>query len=255
MIKEGCYILNTNNGSFVVDTKDYIGWRLFNEHVWEPKILEIYKKLLKPNHIVIDVGSHMGYHTVNFGFNSQHVFAFEPQRHLYNQTLGNVFLNGLDEKITCYNVGLGKSNKKSSMENVEKHNTLNWEGNDGIELINYGGRCVDDNLSDENITIKTLDSFNLSPNFIKIDVEGYELKVFQGAKKTIQKFLPILFFECYIKHQQEVFKLINNMGYEIIKVPNYEAEDIDFIGLHPNSENYSEIKQILINNFNLKQIA
>lgn len=186
-IKEGYWIINTNHGSFLTDIQDFIGYKIFKEHVWEPNIIEIYKLLLKSHYVVLDIGAHMGFHTVNFAFYSKHVYAFEPQLPLYNQLCGNVFLNKLNEKITCFNVGLGEKNKKSSFGDLWKHNSLNWGGNWDIELINYGGRSLEDDLGMNNIDIKTLDSFDLSPHFIKIDIEGYELKALQGAKKTLEK--------------------------------------------------------------------
>lgn len=242
-MKEGCYIVNTNHGSFVTDTKDFIGNRIFHNLVWEPEIIDIYKSLLQPNYIVVDIGAHMGFHTVNFAFNSKHVYAFEPQLPLYNQLRGNVFLNNLNDQITCFNVGLGETNnKKSSFGDLWKHNSLNWDGNWEVELINYGGRSLEDNLGTNEIEIRTLDSFNLSPHFIKMDIEGYELKALQGAQKTIEINKPILFFETFPEMQEEVFKFIKSMGYEIFNTPNSEL-GTDFIAIHPEFEDYINVKQ------------
>jgi FkbM family methyltransferase len=243
-MKEGCYIVNTNYGSFVTDTKDFIGSRIFHAHVWEPEIIDIYKSLLQPYYIVVDIGAHMGFHTINFAFNAKHVYAFEPQLPLYNQLRGNVFLNGLDSQITCFNVGLGETNKQSSFGDLWKHNSLNWDGNWEVELINYGGRSLEDNLGTNEIEIRTLDSFNLHPHFIKMDIEGYELKALQGAQKTIETSKPILFFETFPEMQEEVFKFIKSLGYEIFTIPNSEL-GTDFIAIHPQFEDYSNVKQII----------
>ena len=32
-MKEGCWIVNTNYGSFLTDTKDFIGYKIYNEHI------------------------------------------------------------------------------------------------------------------------------------------------------------------------------------------------------------------------------
>jgi FkbM family methyltransferase len=45
------------------------------------------------------------------------------------------------------------------------------------------------------VEVKTLDSFNLNPDFIKIDVEGFEHKVLVGAQKTLDRCRPILLIE------------------------------------------------------------
>ena len=52
--------------------------------------------------------------------------------------------------------------------------------------------------SKEIVEIKTLDSFNIEkPTLIKLDVEGSELKVIQGARNTLNKFKPVLWIEIH----------------------------------------------------------
>ncbi|MGB5633630.1 MAG: FkbM family methyltransferase [Waterburya sp.] len=73
------------------------------------------------------------------------------------------------------------------------------------------------------IDVKTLDSFNLQPDFIKIDVEGFEYQVLLGSEKTINDHRPILLIEGVAKddkvHQQlknwkyAAFKFVDNRFY------------------------------------------
>ena len=248
-MKQGCWIVNTNYGSFLTDTKDFIGHTIYNHLVWEPEIVKLYKSLLKPHYIVLDIGAHMGFHTINLAFYSKQVYAFEPQLPLYNQLCGNVFLNGLDNKITCFNVGLGEKIKKSSFGDLQEHNSLNWEGNWDVELINYGGRSLEDDLGINDIEIKTLDSYNLTPHFIKMDVEGYELKTLQGAIKTLKQHYPILLFESLPEHQDDVFEFIKKLGYEVFRVHDTYL-GFDFIATHPKFEDYLHIRENNIINKN-----
>ncbi len=46
-----------------------------------------------------------------------------------------------------------------------------------------------------NIEIRPLDSFDLSPDIIKIDVEGYELSVLRGMEQTLERWSPLLMLE------------------------------------------------------------
>jgi FkbM family methyltransferase len=247
-MKEGCWVVNTNYGSFVTDTKDFIGHTIYNDHVWEPEIIKVYKTLLQPHYIVLDIGAHMGFHTINLAFYSKHVYAFEPQLPIHNQLCGNVFLNGLDNKITCYNVGLGEKDKKSSFGDLYEHNSLNWGWD--TEIINYGGRALEDDLGINDIEIKTLDSYNLSPHFIKMDVEGYELKTLQGAINTITTYYPTILLETLPEHQDEVFKFLKDIGYETFRVPDTYL-GFDFISIHPNFEDYVSIKEKLFSELNV----
>jgi FkbM family methyltransferase len=53
------------------------------------------------------------------------------------------------------------------------------------------------------------------PDFIKIDVEGHELSVLEGARQTLQKYHPILMMEV-TAHAEEIGKLLSDLGYHLI---------------------------------------
>ena len=73
------------------------------------------------------------------------------------------------------------------------------------------------------IEVKTLDSFQLKPDFIKIDVEGFEYQVLLGSEETIRSCRPILLVEGVVKgdnvHQKlqewkyDSYKFDNNLFY------------------------------------------
>jgi hypothetical protein len=73
------------------------------------------------------------------------------------------------------------------------------------------------------IDVTTLDAFFASqdrgPDFIKIDVEGHELAVLEGARQTLQSRRPALLIEIEARHRpdgivQPVFDLLHSQGYE-----------------------------------------
>ena len=248
-MKGSYWIQNTEYGAFLTDKNDYIGDEVCQNGVWEPEIIDVYTSLIQPHYTIVDIGAHMGFHTINFAKNGSQIYAFEPQKHLYNQICANVFLNELNEKITCFNIGLGETNKRSSFGSLDRHNTLNWNEGYTVELINYGGRSLEDNLGTDEIEIRTLDSFNFTPHFIKMDVEGYELKTFQGAKQTLKKHHPILLFESFPNSKEDVFNFLKGIGYEIYTVP-HTSQIADFIAIHPQFKDYSLISKIIANILN-----
>ena len=60
-------------------------------------------------------------------------------------------------------------------------------------------------------------------DFVKIDVEGYELSSLKGMMKTVEKFLPVLLIEIEIRHNRsfsEVFVLLDSLGYRSYYSPD-----------------------------------
>jgi FkbM family methyltransferase len=71
----------------------------------------------------------------------------------------------------------------------------------------------------KSVKVMTLDSLGLLPFFVKIDVEGSELSVLQGARETLSKFHPIILIE--IQNQetyQSIAKLLGEFGYRHISL-------------------------------------
>ena len=77
------------------------------------------------------------------------------------------------------------------------------------------------------VDVVTIDSLNLSGlDFMKIDVEGFEINVINGGLKTIEKFRPIITLECWSNHNggtsidytRDTFKVLMDMGYSLEQI-------------------------------------
>jgi hypothetical protein len=67
-----------------------------------------------------------------------------------------------------------------------------------------------------------------APHVIKIDVEGHELKVFQGAQNTIMKHRPVIFYESMHGTGFDIiYDTLKNLGYTIYYFPasNYNPDN------------------------------
>ena len=174
---------------------------------WASEELTLLQNWIKPGDTVIDVGANIGVHTLRFAQlvgKMGRVFAFEPQRLVYQKLCSTIALNNIDNVI-AYNYGIGEEETKVEVKSMIWGNL----GNFSIERASV-------NNGDEIIEIKTLDSFSLQKcNLIKIDVEGMEKKVLNGAIKTIKNFLPILFVENNIQEKSEsLLKFIMSLEYD-----------------------------------------
>jgi FkbM family methyltransferase len=138
---------------------------------------------------IIDVGGNNGNFAVDFAHlvgNEGVVHTFEPQRIIYYQLCTNIFLNGLTN-VYCHNEAVGNVDGELMIETLnyfEKNVMVNFGE---AEIVNEGG---------ELIKSTRLDSYTFkNVAFIKIDVQGYESFVIEGAINTIQEHRPYLFIE------------------------------------------------------------
>jgi FkbM family methyltransferase len=93
------------------------------------------------------------------------------------------------------------------------------------------------------IKLKTTDSFNFEPYFIKIDVEGAELMVLKGAEETIKSFAPIILIE--IQNNSifiEIENCLNDFDYFCVQPGNFLSDNrslnMNKYGFIPATNNY-----------------
>ena len=149
--------------------------------------------LLKPPDIFADVGANFGYFTLVAAKYAGHVFAFEPSPQTYAYCENNLRLNQrLAPKITGYMMGLAAEPGQMKLYRPAQ--------NPGLASLRP---VTEPDTVEEVVKISTLDNIlgGQPVSFIKIDVEGAELDVLQGAGQTIQKNRPLVLLELFEPHQ------------------------------------------------------
>jgi FkbM family methyltransferase len=163
---------------------------------------------------IVDIGANNGNFAVDFAHlvgDTGCVHSFEPQRIVYYQLCGNVFMNGLDN-VYCHNVALGDTEGFTYIETPNYHDK---------GPVNFGDVKI--SSAGDQIRLVPLDSYDFKDVvFIKMDVQGYEGFVLEGAKKTIEKHRPYLFveFEDHLLKEvgiseAELQAKIESMGYVV----------------------------------------
>ena len=217
--------------------KDTLGAHSIGKGIdWEPhitKFVELYHKSF-PIESIIDVGANFGYHTLLFSkIVNGVVYAFEPQEQNFELLSKNVTRNNITN-VHLENLACGAVNEPIEMPIVNLYD----------DDINMGDFTPNEFTLKPEATTNSilLDDYDLFPNHlmidvIKIDVQGWEQKVIEGARNLIMKNYPILIVEFedvslsrVDLDSQKLAKYINDMGYHIFYL-EYEWES-DHVCVH-----------------------
>ncbi len=183
----------------------------------ETKLVTKILRQLPEDYIFIDIGANSGYYGIMSSFISSKskTYSFEPLKEHCDLIRESAKINQLNN-IEINEHALGKRNEDKNIYIAGSGTTLIKDFTGDIRGVNK-------------IVIKRLDDVILQKNisnahFIKIDVEGFEFEVLQGATKMIEKFKPILFIEiCHTKNGngrkyinpnfRNTFIFLENLGY------------------------------------------
>lgn len=188
----------------------------------EPEFLWI-KEILGKDSVFMDVGANVGayLYTLENHLKPENIYAFEPNLQLFKR------LKRLFPKVNLLSFALSDVSTiaefKIPVINGEKVHTrgtlqtsIKEKNEEKTILQKVEVKPLDDLVFDKTQTNK-LNLKNL--DFIKIDVEGNEMQTLRGAKKTIEKFKPILMVEMEQRHHKEnLWTLISEIadwGYSI----------------------------------------
>lgn len=146
---------------------------------YEQDFLEHVSTMLPAGTLVLDVGAHIGNHTVYFaqvmGFR---VIAFEPNPRTYERLVRNVELAGVEHLVTCHNVALSDHEGEAEL-------FLGARADLGTATIEGSEHDPDDAVAV--VRTSTLDRYmdalaeDTDAIFVKLDVEGHEASVLAGA--------------------------------------------------------------------------
>jgi FkbM family methyltransferase len=183
-------ISSPQNGSFYLDAiPDLIKDGLRNGHVWEPHMQQIIKKYARQGSTVLDIGAHIGTHALQMAQavgSDGRLFVFEPQPKIFRELFLNMTVNGLSN-VSFFWAGAGDHNGTIELSPLAS-------GNEGGTPL-FGGMG-------EKVQLLTIDSLNLSNvSFMKIDVEGMENQVIDGARETILANRPVIAIEIMGGHE------------------------------------------------------
>jgi FkbM family methyltransferase len=195
----------------------YIGKSLDLYGEYSEGEVALFQRLLEPGAVVLDIGANIGVHTVPIAqFVGPHgqVHAFEPQRIIYYLLCANVVLNNL-ANVICHHAAVSDRTGEIQFPEPDYTAAHNFGGLN-LEKYSGSGSC--------SVPLIRVDDLRLTRcDLIKIDVEGMEKRVLEGAVNTLAAFRPFLYIEDDQRGKsQELRAALQNLGYEFYRhMPHY----------------------------------
>jgi len=178
-----------------------------------------YQQLSLEGKTVYDIGGYIGERCLVFaaatGVNGR-VYSFEPHPDLYELIIRNIEINRLSH-VQAFALAVGDGNEDRLLVSSKvSSSTSSMNRERQQELRRDGGVC------DTQVSVRTLDRIIFrqklrTPDFIKIDVEGYEYQALRGMKKTLKRHKPKLVIEMHgTKNTAAIIRMLRQtFGYKI----------------------------------------
>ncbi len=199
-------------------------WDEVQHNIWwlgpryELKETRFFRRYLKAGMVFFDVGANVGYYSLLAAdiLNDGSIHSFEPVGQQYEDLMENLQRNELT------NVTVNRLIMSNRSGSLDIH--LGSEDNSGSASVEFVYREAD--AGKETVECTTLDEYVKKHEIrqidvIKIDTEGHETSVLQGAQETLQKFKPLLLIEVRGEMLEEIgssreqfYQQMKDLGYQ-----------------------------------------
>jgi len=177
--------------------------------------------LIRRGDVVFDVGANAGYFTLLFSDlagPTGEVHAFEPVSRTFTGLERNLTQQKGFDNLRLNQVACGEEEGQ-----VEMHVPGDDYGQASMRIQGSGSWSKSSNVSTETAKAIKLDGYShgdLSPDFLKCDVEGAELLGLRGMKEKLARFQPLLFVEVcaawmrnFGHSPRELISFVQSLGY------------------------------------------
>jgi FkbM family methyltransferase len=197
-------------------------FNLINGGQYEEENTQVLLSFLRPDTVFVDIGANVGYFSIKLGKRlSQNgkIYAFEPHPILYDILKKNVYINALDNKVTCFNFALSDKDTIATLQYPLGHLG-------GGHLGQPGEAPGHTSITTEMKRLDELLGADFQCDLVKIDVEGHELSVLEGMRKIVENSTDIkILFE----------KLVMNAGNESATETYFRGMGFALYGVQGNA--------------------
>jgi len=246
-------LVNCAHGTFIMNRLDYQpdgaygGNQILEAGTYEPKevdfilaLLELRRRYFGDCVVAIDCGANIGVHTVEWsrrmtGWGS--VIAIEAQERLFYCLAGNIAINN------CFNAraihaAVGAADGMMSVPTLDylkpaRFGSVELKQRENPEFIGQAYGPARASVPAMRLDVLELERIDL----IKIDVEGMELDVLEGARTSIDRYHPILTIETIKTDFDRLTKLLAELDYQV-----FQLDRINIAAIHRSDKTASHVK-------------
>ncbi len=202
-----------------------VNWRVDTFFLKEPETLEWIDGFKTEEKIIFwDIGSNIGLYSIYASLKHKNakIISFEPSTSNLRILSRNISINSLEDKITICQLPLNdnsfkfeKMNESNFLEGFSENTfgkEMNFEGKKMIVKNNYNilGTSIDHLVTKDILSC---------PNYIKIDVDGIEHLILNGAKNTLSdkrlKSVLVEINENFNEQYTSVMKIMENSNFKL----------------------------------------
>lgn len=252
--ENGKTFIHTNDGHrLYVDPKEpFMTLHLLEHGEWETPVRREIRRELAAGSTFVDIGANIGLHALFAAAlvgESGRVFAVEPHPVTMEMLRQNLEINGLLDRVSLLQAAVSNvDDAVVTFEYFAEHPAMSGIKISQEVLDKFKGTL--EKIDVKTVTLDTLvERAGLTPDLVKIDVEGFEYTVLEGCVETIEKFPNVRFLMEYEKVMAEsvmrpdigaeIAKFFQEKGFKVSKV---EADRLASI-------TYEEFKQDLGGDF------
>lgn len=203
--------------------------------------LAVLRNHIKPGDTVIDIGAHIGFYSRFFaGLVGQQgkVFAFEPDPENFKRLSANI------KSFPSVKIISAAVSSVSGRLKLFRSKTLSVDQHayptPGRKSVTVESAALDDFVKKENVKI----------NFIKMDIQGFEIQALQGMKEILATHRPKLLTEFWPwgieqakSPAERMIELLNTAGYsiQIVDEKNKQLKDFNFSTITYGHNDYYDL--------------